>query len=506
MERQQTRTEIQDKEQQGTDATSQPINEEGVSKWAVLAIVAVGVFMATLDSSIVNISLPTIARYFNVPLSGAIEWVVIAYLVATAAILLTAGRLADMIGRKAVWLAGLLLFTSGSALCGAAPSLGFLIAARAFQGLGGALLMAVSPALLVNAFPPQERGRALGLNAVTVALGVSVGPTLGGLITASLSWRWIFYVNVPIGIIGILATLRVLKERSRRNPGRFDPLGALLLAVGLAALTAGLSFGQEIGWSSPLFIGLLVVGIIALALLPIVEKRVPNPIIDFSMFRDRVFFSANISLILSFLAMFAVSFMLPFYLEELRGFSTETAGLLLTPFPIVLAVIAPISGSLADRFGSRWLAAGGLAIACLGLFFISQLNEHSSIFDIIWRLVFTGAGQAIFQSPNNSALLGAAPKSQQGSASGFLATGRTMGQSLSVALAGAIFAGLGGASAGLALAGNRAHLDPAQLAALQHTFTSSFQTTFIVCTCIAVIGVFTSLVRGKEERVAARRA
>jgi EmrB/QacA subfamily drug resistance transporter len=472
----------------------------------VLAIVAVGVFMATLDSSIVNISLPTIARYFNVPLSGAIEWVVIAYLVATAAILLTAGRLADMIGRKAVWLAGLLLFTSGSALCGAAPSLGFLIAARAFQGLGGALLMAVSPALLVNAFPPQERGRALGLNAVTVALGVSVGPTLGGLITASLSWRWIFYVNVPIGIIGILATLRVLKERTRRNPGRFDPLGALLLAVGLAALTAGLSFGQEIGWSSPLFIGLLVIGIIALALLPIVEKRVSNPIIDFSMFRDRVFFSANISLILSFLAMFAVSFMLPFYLEELRGFSTETAGLLLTPFPIVLAVIAPISGSLADRFGSRWLAAGGLAIACLGLFFISQLNEHSSIFDIVWRLVFTGAGQAIFQSPNNSALLGAAPKSQQGSASGFLATGRTMGQSLCVALAGAIFAGLGGASAGLALAANRTHLDPAQLAALQHTFTSSFQTTFIVCTCIAVIGVFTSLVRGKEERVAARRA
>jgi EmrB/QacA subfamily drug resistance transporter len=506
MERQQTRTETSDAEQRTATTIGQHTNEESTSKWAVLAIVAVGVFMATLDSSIVNISLPTIARYFNVPLNGAIEWVIIAYLVATAAILLTAGRLADMIGRKSVWLAGLLLFTSGSALCGAAPSLGFLIASRAFQGLGGALLMAVSPALLVNAFPPQERGRALGLNAVTVALGVSVGPTLGGLITASLSWRWIFYVNVPIGIIGIIATLRVLKERSRRNPGRFDPLGALLLAVGLAALTAGLSFGQEIGWSSPLLIGLLVVGVVALALLPIVEKRVSNPIIDFAMFRDRVFFSANISLILSFLAMFAVSFMLPFYLEELRGFSTETAGLLLTPFPIVLAVIAPISGSLADRFGSRWLAAGGLAIACLGLFFISQLNEHSSIFDIVWRLVFTGAGQAIFQSPNNSALLGAAPKSQQGSASGFLATGRTMGQSLSVALAGAIFAGLGGASAGLTLAANRTNLDPVQLAALQHTFTNSFQTTFIVCTCIAVIGVFTSLVRGKEERVATRRA
>jgi EmrB/QacA subfamily drug resistance transporter len=366
--------------------------------------------------------------------------------------------------------------------------------------------MAVSPALLVSAFPANERGRALGFNGVTVALGVSVGPTLGGLITATLTWRWIFYVNVPIGIIGILATLRVLTERTRRSPGRFDPLGALLLAIGLAALTGGLSFGQEIGWSSPLLIGLLAVGVIALALLPFVEKRVPNPIIDFSMFRNRVFFSSNISLILSFLALFAVSFMMPFYLEELRGFPTEVAGLLLTPLPIVLAVIAPISGTLADRFGSRWLAAGGLTISCIGLVLISQLNEHSSIFDIVWRLVFTGIGQAIFQSPNSSALLGSAPRNQQGSASGFLATGRTVGQSLSVALSGAIFASLGGAGAGLMLAANRSHLASSRLAALQYTFTSSFQATFLICACIAAIGVFTSLVRGKEEKGAVQRA
>jgi EmrB/QacA subfamily drug resistance transporter len=511
MERQPAETEMHDSRQQvaaadDKDTTAQKESEEHAGKWAILAIVAVGVFMATLDSSIVNISLPKIASYFNVPLSGAVEWVIIAYLVATAAILLTAGRLADMIGRKTVWLTGLLLFTAGSALCGAAPSLIVLIASRIFQGLGGALLMAVSPALLVSAFPPHERGRALGLNAVTVALGISVGPTLGGLITASLTWRWIFYVNVPIGIIGILATLRVLTERTHRSPGRFDPLGALLLAVGLAALTGGLSFGQEIGWTSPLLIGLLAVGIIALAMLPFVEKRAPNPIIDFAMFRNRVFFSANISLVLSFLALFAVSFMLPFYLEELRGFPTELAGVLMTPLPIVIAVVAPISGSLADRIGTRWLAAGGLTIACIGLVLISQLTEHSSIFDIVWRLVFTGIGQAIFQSPNNSALLGSAPRNQQGSASGFLATGRTMGQSLSVALSGAIFAGLGGADAGLLLAANHSQVVPGQLVALQHTFTSSFQATFIVCACIAAIGIFTSLVRGKEEKATARRA
>ncbi len=454
--------------------------------------------MATLDSSIVNISLPAIAQYFGVPLNGAVSWVIIAYLVTTASILLTAGRLADMIGRKAVWVGGLILFTGSSALCGLAPWLGFLITARALQGLGGALLMAVSPAMLTTAFPPQERGRALGLNAVIVALGVSVGPTLGGLITAYFSWRWIFYVNVPIGIMGLIATLRVLTERLRRNPGRFDPWGAILLAIGLAGLTAGLSFGQELGWSSPTLIALMVIGVAALVLLPFVEMRVPNPVIDLSLFRRRVFVSANLSLVLNFLALFAVSFMMPFYLEQLRNFPIEEAGLLLTPLPLTIACIAPLSGSLADRIGSRWLAAGGLAIACIGLVFISQLNAQSSLFDIIWRLVLTGVGQAMFQSPNNSALLGSVPREQQGSAAGFLATGRTMGQSVSVALAGAIFVSLGGAAAGSILASG--HTPAAQVGALQQTFAHSFQVTFLVCAAIAFIGVFTSLVRGKEER------
>jgi EmrB/QacA subfamily drug resistance transporter len=472
-------------------------NSEHAGKWAVLTVVAIGVFMATLDSSIVNISLPAIASYFGTPLNGAVSWVIIAYLVATAAILLTAGRLSDMIGRKAVWLSGLVLFTCSSALCGIAPSLVFLITARAIQGLGGALLMAVSPAILTSAFPSNERGRALGLNAVIVALGVSVGPTLGGFITAYFSWRWIFYVNVPFGIVGTILTLRVLTERLHRNPGRFDPLGAILLAIGLAGLTAGLSFGQELGWSSPLIIALLIVGVLALIMLPFVEQRVANPIIVLSLFRRRVFVSANLSLILSFLALFAVSFMMPFYFEQLRNFPTQVAGLLLTPLPITLAIVAPFSGSLADRIGSRWLAATGLAISCIGLVFVSQLNAQSSIFDIVWRLVFIGLGQALFQSPNNSALLGSAPRDLQGSASGFLATGRVMGQSLSVALAGAVFGGLGGSAAGALLT---MHPKAAQIASLQQTFAHSFQITFLVCAGIAVIGVFASLVRGKEEK------
>lgn len=470
---------------------------ERAGKWAVLSIVAIGVFMGTLDSSIVNISLPAIARDFHVPLNGAIEWVVIAYLVANAALLLTAGRITDMFGRKAIWIIGLVIFTGGSALCGAAPSLGLLIAFRTLQGIGGALLFATSPAMLTTAFPARERGRALGLNAVIVALGVSVGPPLGGFITALLSWRWIFYVNVPIGIIGIVLSLRVLTERLHRNPGRSDPLGALLLAVGLASLTAGLSFGQELGWNSLMLIGLLVIAVVTIVALPFVENRVANPIIELPLLRNRVFLSANMSLVLNFLALFAVSFIMPFYLEELRKFPIGLAGLLLTPLPLTIALIAPLSGSLADRIGTRWLAASGLLIACIGLVLLGSLNAQSSIFDIVWRLVFTGVGQAIFQSPNNSALLGSAPLEQRGSASGFLATGRVMGQSVSVALAGAIFVGLGGAAAGLALT---MHPSGPQVAALQQTFANSLHGVFIVCAAIAAIGVFTSLVRGKEER------
>jgi EmrB/QacA subfamily drug resistance transporter len=422
--------------------------------------------------------------------------VIIAYLVVIAGVLLTIGRLADMVGRKVLWVTGLIIFTLGSALCGASPTLLVLIIARAFQGLGGALIMSVSPAILTSAFPPDERGRALGLNAVFVALGTSVGPTLGGLITANFSWRWIFYVNVPLGIIGVIATLLVFRGSQARARGRFDPAGALLLAVGLVALTLGLSFGQEWGWGSPALIATLAASVLAFILLVVVEQRLSDPIIDFNLLRNRVFVSANVSLIMSFLALFAVSFMLPFYLEELRRFSVVEAGLLLTPLPLAIAVIAPFSGALADRIGTRWLAASGMAIACIGLVLISQLNAQSSLGDIIWRLMVTGVGQALFQSPNNSALMGAAPRNRQGVASGFLATGRVVGQSISVALAGAIFTSLGGAVAGALLIQGR--IPAGATTSLENTFTTAFHTTFIVCAALAALGIFTSLVRGKE--------
>jgi EmrB/QacA subfamily drug resistance transporter len=338
----------------------------------------------------------------------------------------------------------------------------------------------------------------LGINAVIVALGVSAGPTLGGLITESWTWRWIFYINVPIGVIAFFATQRFFKERGGTGQGRFDPFGAVTLAVGLATLTLGLSFGQEWGWATAGVIVLFVVAAIAIIALIIVERRVSYPIVTFSLFQNRLFTSANISLLLSFLALFAVSFLLPFYLEELRGFTPLEAGLFLTPLPLTLAVIAPISGSLADRIGTRWLASTGLALGCTGLILISQIDAHSSNFDIIWRLIVIGVGQGLFQSPNNSALMGAAPRDRQGVAAGFLASGRVIGQSLSVALAGAIFASFGAAAAGAQLARAYQHPQGQSITALQHSFVTGFHAALVVCAAIAAIGVFTSLARGKE--------
>jgi hypothetical protein len=219
------------------------------NRWAVLGLVALGTFMTTLDASIVNISVPSIARTFQTPIGGAVEWVIIAYLTVVAASLLTFGRLSDAIGRKPVWEAGLASFTLGSVLCGAAGTLPMLIIARAFQGLGGALIFAPSFAIITEAFSPTDRGRALGLNSVVIAVATSLGPTLGALITAHLTWRWIFYVNVPLGVLGLLAARRLLPGGTTRSREPLDGPGAALFAVGLACLTLSLSLGQEWGWA-----------------------------------------------------------------------------------------------------------------------------------------------------------------------------------------------------------------------------------------------------------------
>jgi EmrB/QacA subfamily drug resistance transporter len=458
-----------------------------------------------LDASIVNISLPSIAQAFQVPIGGAVEWVIIAYLVTIAATLLTFGRLSDLVGRKPIWLVGLTLFTIGSGICGAANSLSLLIAARAFQGLGGALLFSTSVAIITDSFSAVKRGFALGCNAVVIALGSSAGPALGGFITEHWSWRWIFYVNLPLGILGFVGSQKVFRNSIKTLRPRFDPLGAVLLAAGFASLTLMLSFAPEWGWSSWRSLLCFSVSVAALLAVPAVERRVANPIIDLDLLQNCVFRSALLSMTLAMLALFAIGFMLPFYLEELRGFSVARSGLFLTALPLSIAIVAPISGSLADRVGSRWLASGGLAVACVGLVAVAQLNAQSSDWSIVWPLLLTGVGQGLFMSPNARALMNAAPAGEQGESSGLLATGRVLGQSLSVALAGAIFTGLGSAQAGETLFKARTDLPVAAIgiAAVQLKFLAGFHAALLVCAGIAAIGIFAALTRGSETQFGA---
>jgi EmrB/QacA subfamily drug resistance transporter len=475
----------------------------GATGAPVVALVCLGIFMTTLDASIVNIGLPSIARAFHTPLTGMVEWIIIGYLVVIAGLLLTFGRLSDMIGRPPIWMAGLVVFTVGSAICGAAPSLGLLIAARAVQGVGGALILSTSAALMSGAVPASQRGHALGWGALAIALGGSAGPTIGGLLTAYGTWRWIFYVNIPIGLVAILASWRLLPPKLQHSGQLFDPGGALLFAIALAALNLGLSFGQEWGWSSAPVLGILLVGIASLAAGAAVELRSTHPIIDLRLFRNRAFFSAVASLLCAMLALFAVGFLFPFYFEELRGFTPERSGLMLTPFPFAMAIVGPVAGALSDRVGSRLLAPLALAITTVALLLLTQVEATTPMPAIAWRLALAGAGLGLFQSPNTSSLMSAAPESEQGMASGIFSTARITGQALSVAVAGAVFSGLGAAAAGSALLARSARVaSPGDTGAqaLEATFLHGFHGAFMACAAFAALGALVALMREGEHR------
>jgi EmrB/QacA subfamily drug resistance transporter len=469
---------------------------EAPSKWAIFGLVSVGTFMTTLDASIVNIALPSIAHAFGTPVSGPVEWVVIGYLVVIAATLLSFARLADIAGRERIWVWGLAIFTVGSALSGLAPTLALLVAARGLQGLGAALIFAPALALIVDAFPRGQRGQALGMNALIVSLGVTAGPTLGGLITESLGWRWIFFVNVPLGLVGLLVARRVFTFGRGAGARQFDLRGALAFGLGLASLSLGLSFGSEWGWASPAIVLFLAVAFLALGTAILVERRRRDPLVDLRQLLTRPLGLPLASFLFSILALFAVSFLLPFYLEELRGLTPLEAGLLLTPYSIGLALAAPISGRLADRGHARWLGPVGLGLAATGLVFLAQIGVSTPRMDIVLWLAVSGIGQGLFLSPNTNAVMSAVPADKSGTASGLIATTRVVGQALSVAIAGAIFVGLGGAAAGATLVADGGPT-AAGGAALDATFVAALHAALLVSGLLAAAGAVTSLSRSQ---------
>jgi len=422
--------------------TSSPLTTEttlsATQRWLVLLSIGIGTFMSALDGSVVNTILPVVRESFHSDVA-AIEWVIAVYLLLVSGLLLTFGRLGDLYGHRRVYLSGFGIFILGSALCGLAASALALVAFRGVQALGAAMLLSNSPAILTKSFPGTQRGRALGLQATMTYLGLTVGPALGGWLAHTYTWRSVFYINVPVGALAFLLSLRFLPhDRPAEAREQFDLAGAVLFMAGLVSLLLGLNQGHAWGWTSLPILALLAGALVLLGAFVALELRTPAPMLDLSLFRGRVFSAAVGSAVLNYIALYSILFLLPFYLIQGRGLNSAQAGLVLTAQPLVMAICAPISGALSDRIGSRLLATFGMLFLAVGLFILSRSGPQTAWSSISLGLAVAGLGNGTFISPNSSALMGSAPRHRQGIAAGILATSRNVGMVLGIGLAGAI--------------------------------------------------------------------
>jgi EmrB/QacA subfamily drug resistance transporter len=439
--------------------------------------------MSALDGSVVNTTLPVIKDYFRTDVA-TIQWVVTTYLLVVSGLLLSVGRLGDLRGNKSTYVSGFAIFVIGSALCGLAPSPLFLIAARALQAIGASMLFANSPAILTKNFPASQRGQALGLQGAMTYLGLTTGPFLGGWLADTFGWHSIFYINVPIGLLAIWLSLTVIpNDRPSVQSERFDLAGAITFMLGLVALLYALNQGHALGWTSPLILGLFSASILTLALFLWIERRTPAPMLDLTLFQRRVFTLATISPILNYICVYSVLFLTPFYLLQGRGLSASQTGLIMTAQPIMMALTAPVSGRLSDRVGSRLPTTLGMLIMAVGLFLLSQLTLDAPLWMVVLGLAIGGFGTGLFVAPNNSALMGAAPRNRQGIAAGVLALARNVGMVLGIGLTGAIFTTY--LSRG----------NPGGAATLVHAFDAGL----LFASGVSLLAAITSYVRGDDR-------
>ena len=407
------------------------------AKWAILAAVMLGSIMGPLDGSIVNTVLPSITEYFRTDISIA-QWVPTVYLLTISCLILLYGRLGDMIGYRTVFLSGLAAFTLTSVLCGASQSIWMLIAFRALQGLAAGMMMSVGYAIVTTAFPPSERGKALGIYAISIAVGLGLGPTLGGLIAQHLSWRYVFFVNVPIGITAVFWGYRIIPQSVRKADQRLDIWGAAAAFLFLTSLLLYANREDDWGWTAPESIVLLATALASGAVFIWIERKAAQPMLNLSLFANRVFAFANLSALLNFMATYAFVFLTPFYLSIVLHYDILKIGLVMAASPVATLVVAPLSGALSDRIGTRPLAFCGMCLSAAGLILLSRLQASSNALDVAWRLAIAGAGAGLFGSPNNSAVMGSVPMVHLGIASGILAAMRNVGMVLGIAVAGAV--------------------------------------------------------------------
>ncbi|QAT39717.1 MFS transporter [Clostridium sp. JN-9] len=397
------------------------------NRWKILSVVVLGTLMSTLDSSIVNVALPVMSKNLGVGLDS-IQWVVTSYLIVISAFIVIFGKIADRIGKSKIFLLGFMIFGTGSLLCALSNSLEFLIFSRIFQAVGASMFMATNQGLIAAVFPPNERGRALGLSGTTVALGTMLGPPIGGFIVEFFNWQSIFLINLPIVIVGLVMGLRLLpkKEVIEKSKG-FDIKGSLLFIIFIVSLLWSVLSGEKMGWANYLIISGFIISIISIIIFYFTEKKAENPMLDFSMFDNKLFDISLFCGFISFLAMFSMNIIHPFYLQYIIKASPGMSGLLMIVSPICIGIVAPISGYISDKVGSEIITVFGLAFIALGLVLTAFLNGQSSYGDIIFRVALIGIGSGLFQSPNNSIVMSCVPKNKLGVAGSINALVRNMG-------------------------------------------------------------------------------
>jgi len=451
-------------------------------RWLVFFFVTLGVFLTTSGLTIVSVALPFITDAFGSDIRSA-QWILLGYLLATSSTLINFGRLGDLLGALRIHTVGFLIFIVASFLCGFSYSVEMLIAFRVLQALGASMIISTGQGIITSSFPPEQRGKAIGLQGIVLGVSLSLGPVLGGFLTGLFGWRSVFLFNVPIGLLGILTSTFIKDPSKERKKVKIDVPGSLMFFVAIACFVLATHKVRDLAWSSPSVLTLLFSSLLCSVAFVQIEKRAANPMLDLSLFRNQIFALAQVGNYLNNMIMFSVLFLIPFYLVQIRLVSAETVGLLLLPLPLTMVVGGPISGFLTDRLGTKWLSVSSMVLLCAGIYSLSTLDQNSSAMGIMFRLVLLGTGRAFYRSPNLTAILSSISMDQLGVGGGIYATMRHLGNISGVALLGSFF------NARLAY-----HLERNQLGDPSHAMSNSnslnaFQETFLIAVLIAAIGV-----------------
>ena len=409
-------------------------------KWWTLAAVTFGLFMIMLDNTVVNVALPAMQDDLGISQSG-LEWVVNAYALTFGVLLLSGGKLADLFGRRLIFIVGLVIFTASSLACGVATGSAMLIAARTIQGVGAALMNPATLSIITATFPPRQRGTAIGIWAGVSAMALAIGPLVGGILTEKINWSWIFFINVPIGVLGIVAARLFIDEtRDTSHEQRLDLPGLISSGVGLFALSYALISTNHHSWTSPLVLSMFALGAVSLTAFVLLELHQRLPMLDLSLFRDLTFAGANAVMLLTGVAMFGIFFFNSLFFQRIIGWAAIQTGAIFLPMTVLIMFFAPAAGKFSDRIGSRWLMSGGMLLLTGSLLLFARLTQTSNFWDVLPALILGGIGMALVMTPTTAAAMGSVPVDKAGVGSAVINSMRQVGGSFGIAVLGAVVA------------------------------------------------------------------